>query len=72
VVNDDLSGFAISIKENGEEATSDADGNYSFGTVKAGMYTLIFSKDGYESQTVGDVEVKTGTAKKLNVVMLKL
>jgi hypothetical protein len=71
-VGDELSGFVVRIAETGDEAVSDASGVYDFGSIKAETYTLEFSKVGYESQTLQNVEVKTGTGKTVNVVMVKL
>ena len=31
---------------------SDADGNYLFGLLPAGNYTILFSKEGYKEQTL--------------------
>jgi hypothetical protein len=67
-----LSDFVVSIKETGEEAITNVNGVFDFGVIKANTYTLVVSKDDYQTQTILNVEVKTGTAKIVNVVMVKL
>lgn len=71
VMNDNLLGFSLSILQNGEEVKTDDEGKYDFGSLAAGTYTVEVSKTGYVSQTINNVVVETGTAKTLNIVMIK-
>ena len=66
-----LNGFLILVEETGEEVATDEGGNYDVGTIKAGTYSLQFSKDGYVTQLLNNVEVATGTHKRVNVSMVK-
>ena len=43
-----LSGVEITILESGEKIKSTGEGNFSFGQLKPGTYTLVFTKDGYQ------------------------
>ena len=66
---DDLSGFEIRIIETDDVEVTDEDGNYDFGTIAAGTYTIQISKAGYITQIIADVEILTGSTKKLDVMM---
>jgi outer membrane receptor protein involved in Fe transport len=50
----------VSISETGARTTATAEGNYVFGEVPAGRYTLIFSKEGFARQVRSDVVVSEG------------
>lgn len=66
---DDLSGFEITIVETGDTAITDEQGNYDFGAVAAGTYKVQISKDGFVTKIIPNVEILTGTTKRLDVVM---
>lgn len=55
-----LPGARVAILETEQEATTSDQGNYVFGQVVPGNYTLVFSKDGYVRQLVSDVVVAAG------------
>ena len=50
----------VSIVETGEKTTTTDEGNFVFGEVPPGTYTLVFSKEGYTRQVVADVVVAAG------------
>jgi outer membrane receptor protein involved in Fe transport len=50
----------VSIAETGEEVTATDEGNYVFGELEPGRYTLVFSKQGYTRQVKADVVVTAG------------
>lgn len=50
----------VRIDETGQEAVATEQGNYVFDEVAPGTYTLVFSKDGYAREVIGDVIVTTG------------
>ena len=55
-----LGGASITIVESKVRVTSDAQGNFTFPSVAAGTYTLVFAKDGYERAVRADVLVQEG------------
>ncbi len=65
-----LSGATVLIVETGQKVTTTDQGNYSFGEVPAGNYTLVFSKDGYTRQVKSEVVVSPGQLTDLNIDML--
>ena len=50
----------VTISETGAKTTATAEGNFVFGEVPAGRYTLIFSKEGFARQVRSDVVVTAG------------
>jgi hypothetical protein len=50
----------VLIVETGDKTTTTDEGNYVFGKVAPGTYTLVFSKDGYTRQLTSDVVVSPG------------
>jgi hypothetical protein len=58
---DGIAAVAITARQNGADvksATSDRKGNFVLENLKAGTYNLVFSKDGYSSGVLYNVEVK--------------
>ena len=58
---DGIAAVTITARQNGEDvksATSDAKGNFVLENLKAGTYNLVFSKSGYSSGVLYNVEVK--------------
>ncbi len=55
-----LAEAVVSIVETGEKVTASAEGNYVFGQVEPGTYTLVVSKDGYTRKVFSDVVVPSG------------
>lgn len=52
--------------------TTDRNGKYIINNITAGTYELIFSKDGYGSVTVKDVQIGKGEEKSLDTVSLEI
>ncbi|MGC9326174.1 MAG: TonB-dependent receptor domain-containing protein, partial [Candidatus Hinthialibacter sp.] len=57
----------ILIAETGEKVNSAEEGNYVFGQVAPGNYTLVFSKDGYIRLVKANVVVSPGSMTELDV-----
>jgi outer membrane receptor protein involved in Fe transport len=55
-----LPGATVLIVETGQATTTTDQGNYVFAQVRAGRYTLVFSKDGYARQLRSEVVVTPG------------
>src|SRR6185436_4646225 len=55
-----LSGAQVQIAETGQKVATTDQGNYVFGPVLPGRYTLVFTKDGYVRQVKSDVIVTSG------------
>ena len=55
-----LEGVTVSILEANINDVSGVDGTYRTGTVNAGIYTIVFSKPGYVSQTFNNVNLVNG------------
>lgn len=55
-----LEGVTVSIVEANINEVSGVDGTYRTGTVNAGIYTIVFSKPGYISQTFNNVNLVNG------------
>jgi len=56
-----IAGVSITARQNSEDiksATSDNKGNFELQGLKAGLYNLVFSKDGYGSGLMYNVEIK--------------
>lgn len=56
----------VSIAETGEEVAATDEGNYVFGEVTPGSYTLVFSKAGYTRDVKADVVVSAGQMTDVN------
>ena len=52
------------------QVTTDPTGNYSFGSIPAGTYTLVFAGDGYTSQVVPNVLVSAGSLQDVDVFLV--
>jgi Carboxypeptidase regulatory-like domain/TonB-dependent Receptor Plug Domain len=52
-----------------QAAETDSTGKFSMDTVPAGSYAVLFSKDSYEPQTIGDVYISGLAEKRLDVEM---
>lgn len=61
-----LANAEVLIVETGEKVTTTDEGNYVFGQVKPGTYTLVFSKEGYTRQVKADVVVSPGELTELD------
>ncbi|MBI1368391.1 MAG: outer membrane beta-barrel protein [Planctomycetes bacterium] len=57
----------VLIAETGEKVVASDEGNYVFGQVVPGKYTLVFSKDGYTRVVKADVVVSPGQLTEVNV-----
>jgi subtilisin-like proprotein convertase family protein len=66
-----ISGVEVEI-EGGASTTTDANGDYEFENIFSGTYTLDFSKNGYEPETVENVVVGDGEDVVVNAQMLFL
>ena len=55
-----LAAAQVSIAETGDKITATDEGNFVFGQVPPGSYTLVFSKDGYTRQVQANVVVSPG------------
>ncbi len=67
--NDLLSGTSVKIEgATARTMASDVEGRFSI-VVKPGKYTITFSRVGYQTKMVEDIEVKLGTPVELDVVM---
>ena len=62
-----LPAASITIAETGETVTANDDGNYVFGQLDPGTYTLVFSKDGYTRKVRADVVVTPGLLTEINM-----
>ena len=56
----------------GKSYTSEKDGYYEIAPLSMGSYSLVFSADGYVSQTLSGLDVQNGVMKRLNVVMVRV
>ena len=54
----------------GKSYTSEKDGYYEIAPLSMGSYSLVFSADGYVSQTLSGLDVQKGVMKRLNVEMV--
>ncbi len=52
------------------ETTTDSNGNYVIGNLPAGTYSLTYTKDGYQPQTVAGVSVTTSKITDVDVQMV--
>ena len=61
-----LAAAQVSIAESGDKISSTDEGNFVFGQIQPGVYTLIFSKDGYTRQVKANVVVSAGRMTEVN------
>ena len=59
----------VLIAETGEKTQTNEEGNYVFGQLKAGSYTIMFSKDGYTRQLKSEVVVSPGRMTDLDITL---
>ena len=57
----------VLIVETGQKTTTSDEGNYVFGQVPPGTYTLVFSKEGYTRKLIPDVVVSPGQMTEIDV-----
>ncbi len=62
-----LANAQVMIVESDKKVTTSDQGNFVFGDVPPGKYTLVFSKDGYVRQVKSDVVVSSGQLTDLSV-----
>jgi len=65
-----LDGVEVSVQAIGLSETSDLNGSYKTGTPQSGTYTVTFSRVGYETLVLENVELQNGLVTELNVSML--
>ncbi len=56
-----IASAVITVRQNGDDVksvTADSDGNFTLENLKAGVYNLVFTKSGYSSGVMYNVEVK--------------
>ena len=72
----DYTGVQVLVKDTAStttfSTTTDRNGKYIINNVTTGTYELIFSKDGYGSVTVKDVQIGKGEEKTLDSVSLEI
>lgn len=61
-----LAAAQVLIAETGEKVITTDEGNFVFGQVKPGTYTLVFSKEGYSRQVKANVVVSPGKMTELD------
>jgi len=61
-----LADATVSIVETGATATTGPQGNYTFGAIEPGRYTLIFSKSGFVRYVEGNVAVSPAQVAQVN------
>ena len=64
-----LIGVNVVIEGTNQGSITDADGNYVIINVRPGMYTLIFSYVGYQTQRIEGVQVNTGQTTRYDLAM---
>lgn len=57
----------VEISEAGLSTQTAFDGSYEFGTLTSGTFDVIFSKSGYSTKTITDVELENGEIQELDV-----
>ncbi|MFM1874552.1 MAG: hypothetical protein RL266_289 [Bacteroidota bacterium] len=65
-----LENVTVSVDELGVDTTTDSNGNYVFGNLPAGTYTLTFSKEGYQPLTIAGVAVTSGETTNVDAQLL--
>lgn len=61
-----LAAAKVTVAETGAEVTATDDGNFVFGSLEPGVYTLIFSKEGYTREVTANVVVSAGRLTETN------
>lgn len=64
-----LPGAQVTSVETDQKVMTSEQGNYVFGQVLPGKYTLVFAKDGYVRRVVADVVVTAGQVTDVNVAL---
>ena len=64
-----IAGIAVTEPISGKTAVTDKDGRYEITPLSMDKYTLIFSGEGYETQTIEKIAVKTGVTTRQNAAM---
>ncbi|MCB9191087.1 MAG: carboxypeptidase regulatory-like domain-containing protein [Flavobacteriales bacterium] len=64
-----IEGATVSIASLSIDTETDSNGNYVFGNLNAGTYTLDVSADGYAPATVENVEVTSGQTTEVDVAL---
>lgn len=72
VSDNPLEDVTVRVDELAVEITTDSNGNYVFGNLPEGTYTLTFSLAGYTSQTIPNVEVQAGETTTVNVQLVSV
>ena len=67
-----IAGITVTEPISGKTAITDKEGRYDIKSLSEDTYSLVFSGDGYVTQTVNDIPVKTGVTKRLNVEMVAM
>jgi hypothetical protein len=65
-----LGAAQVLIAETGEKRTTDDEGHFVFEQVKAGTYTVVFSKEGYTRQVVPNTVVSAGRMTEVNAALV--
>lgn len=65
-----LAGVQVLNLDTGERVLSNEQGNFAFGQVPPGVYTLVFSKEGYVRQVRSGVVVASGQLTDLSIELL--
>ncbi len=63
-----IAGVSVVARQNGQtiaDAKTDKDGNFTIGSLPAGTYDFIFSKEGYGDGSLTKVEIKAGKTRNL-------
>ena len=63
----DLSGVLVTITEINVSETTGQEGIYRTGTVVPGSYTVTFSKPGYQTRTLNNVNLQNGVLTEINI-----
>ncbi len=64
-----LIGASAGIQGTAAGTATDVEGHYVLGGIQPGSYTLIIRYIGYESKVISDIEVKAGSATRLDVAL---
>jgi hypothetical protein len=67
-----IEGVFITIDGSTKTAITDNEGDYEISPLAAGIYSVSFKKEGYETKTIPAHEVKTGTKGKLTIRLNKM
>ncbi len=64
-----LAGAQVTVVETGQQALTGDQGHYVLGPVPAGVYTLVFAKEGYIRQVKADVRVAAGQLTEVDMAL---